>query len=153
MVHTIHHGHGHDCVNDRLREQSRCPHSGLVGGLFLGVHRVSAAPDHSVAHVRRIVFAPQQSQNQTRAYQTETIDHIRLDQWAREDTLAPPAVDKKNDPDSPSLASTSVAEAASFGLVRNWCSHVELRDRNHARVDATSDALFPGHAHVPGQGD
>lgn len=150
VVCMIHHGHDHDCVNGHLREQNRYPHSVLVADLFRGVHRVSAVPDHSIANVRRIVVAPQQSRNQTPAYQTETIDHTRLDQWAREDTLVPPAVDKKNGPDSPSPALTSDAEEGSSGLVH---SHVELRDRNHVRVDATSYAPSRGHARVRSLGD
>jgi len=147
MVCMIHHGHGHDCVNDHLREQNRYPHSMLVVDLFRGVHRVSAVPDHSIANVRRTVVAPQQSQNQTPAYQSATTDHIRLDQWARGNTFVPPAVDKKNGPDSPL---TSDAEEGSSGLVR---SHVGLRDRNHVRVDATSYAPSRGHARVRSLGD
>lgn len=148
VVCMIHHAHDHDCVNGHLREQNRYPHSVLVVDLVPGVHRVSDAPDHSIANVHRIVFAPQQSRNQNRAYQTETIDHTRLDQWAREDTFAPPAVDKKSGPDNPSLPLASNAEEASYGRVRNLRNHVALRDRNHARVDATSYAPSRGHAHV-----
>lgn len=153
VVCMIHHGHGHDCVNDRLREQNQYPHSVLVLDLFPGVHRVSDAPDHSIASVRRIVVALQQSRNQTRVYQTETIGHTRQDQWAHEDTFVPPAVDKKNDPDSPFPTLTSEAEEASSGRVRNLCSHVALRDRNHVRVDATSYAPSRGHARVRSLGD
>jgi hypothetical protein len=117
------------------------------------VHRVSGAPGHSIANVRQIVVAPQQSRNPSPAYQTETIDHTCLDQWAREDTFVPPAVDKKDDPDSPSPTLTSDAEEASSELARNLCSHVQLRDRNHVRVDATSYAPSRGHARVRSLGD
>lgn len=153
VVCMIHHGHDHDCVNDHLREQSQYPHSVLVVDLFPGVHRVSGAPGHSIANVRQIVVAPQQSRNPSPVYQTATIDHTHLDQWAREDTFVPPVVDKKDDPDSPSLALTSDAEEVSSGQVRNLCSHVELRDRNHVRVDATSYAPSRSHARVRSLGD
>ena len=106
VVCMIHHDHGHDCVNGHLHERNQCPHLGFGIGLFPGVHRVSGAPDHSTADVRRIVFEPRQNRNQTQAYQTEMIDHIRLDQRAREDTFAPLVVDKKNGLESPSLAWT-----------------------------------------------
>lgn len=153
VVCMTHRGHGHGCVNDRLREQNQYPHSVLVLDLFPGVHRVSGAPDHSIASVRRIVVVLQPSRNQTPAYQTETIDHTRQDQWARDDRFVPPAVDKKNDPDSPSPTLTSDVEEASSGRVRNLYSHVELRDRNHVRVDATSYAPSRGHARVRSLGD
>ena len=140
-----HHGHGHDCVNGRLHEQSQYPHWVLVADSF-GVHRVSDG--HSIAHVGRIVVAPQQSQNPTRGYQSEKIVHTRPDRWIREDTFAPPAVDKRDDPDSPSPTVTSDAEEASSGAMRGLYSHVVLRDRNHARVAATSYAPSRGHARV-----
>lgn len=139
--------HDHDCVDDHLREQNQYPHSVLVADLFPGVHRVSGAPGHSIANVHRIVAAPQQSRNQTRVYQTETVDHTCQDQWTREDTFVPPVVEKKNDPGSPSLALTSDGEEASSGLTRNLCSHVGLRGRNHVRVGATS------HVRVQSLGD
>jgi len=148
----IHHDRDHDCVNDYLREQNQYPHSVLGVDLCPGVHRVSGAPGHSIASVHRIVFVPQQSRNQTRGYQTATIDRTRLDQWAREDTFGPLAVGK-DDPDSPCPALTSDAEEVSYGLVRNLCSHVEFRDRNHVRVDATSYAPSRGHARVRSLGD
>ena len=153
VVCMIHHGHDHDCVNDHLRGQNQCPHLVLVVDLFPGVHRVSGVPDHSTANARRIVVAPQQSPNQTLAYQIETIGHRHQVQWAHEDTFVPPAVDKKNDLDSPSLVLTSGAEEASSGLVQNLCSHVELRDRNRVRVDATSYAPSRCHARVRSPGD
>lgn len=150
VVCMIHHGHGHghDCVNGHLREQNQYPHSGLAVDLIPGVHRVSDAPGHSIANVRRIVVVPQQSRSQSRAYQTETIGHTRPSQRAREYTLVPPVVDTRDDLDNPSLALTSYAGEASSGPTRDLYSHVGLRDRNHARVAATSYAPSRGHARV-----
>lgn len=151
VVCMIHHGHDHDCVNDHLREQNQYPHSVLVLDLFPGVHRVSGAPDHSIANVCRIVVVPRQNRSQTRAYQTEMIDHTRQDRW--EDTSVPPAVDKRDDPDSPSPTLTSDEEEASFGRVRHLRSHVEFPDHNHVRADATSYVPSQGHARVRNLGD
>ena len=154
VVCMIHHGHDHDCVNDHLHEQNQYPHSVLVVDLFPGVHRVSGVPGHSIANVRRIVTAPRQSRNQSRAYQTETIDHTSPNQWTRgEDTSVLPSVDRKNDPGSPSPTLTSDGEEASSGLMRGSCSHVELRDRSHVRAAATSCAPSRGHARVRSLGD
>lgn len=149
-----HHGHDHDCVNDHRREQNQCRHLMLVVDLFPeGVHRVSGVPDHSTAHGRRIAVAPLQNPNQTLVYQTETIGHRRQAQWAHKDKFDPPAVDTKDDPDSPSLVLTSDVEEASFGLAQSLCSRVELRDRNRVPVGATSYAPSRCHARVRSPGD